>query len=76
METGRKFVIFTGGRCGSTTVAAELANHPEIICYGELFRPPPVMRPNFREWYEKFGVDFFSPHEKQFIPHVPNELLI
>ena len=67
LETGRKFVIFTGGRCGSTAVAAELANHPRIICYGELFRRASETRPDFRENYEKFGVDFFSPDEKQFI---------
>jgi hypothetical protein len=63
-------VIFTGGRCGSTTVSAELANHPEIICYGELFRRLAMKQSNFREKYEKFGVDFFSPDEKQFIRYL------
>lgn len=70
MKSGRKFVILTGGRCGSTAVAAELAHHPDIICYGELFFPPPIRQSNFREMYEKFGVDFFSPDETQFIPYL------
>lgn len=63
-------MIFTGGRSGSTAVAAELANHSEIVCYGELFFPNPDKRSNFREKYEEHGVDFFSPNEKQFIPYL------
>ena len=70
MQSARKFVIYTGGRCGSTAVAAELANHPEIVCYEELFRRRPATQPGFHEKYEKFGVDYFSPDEKQFIRYV------
>lgn len=73
MATGRKFVIITRGRSGSTAVAAELGNHPDIICYGELFYPKPMKRPNFREMYDKHGLDYLSPNEKLFIPYIVYE---
>lgn len=51
-----RFCIYTRGRSGSTAITEELNNHPQLTCYGEVFRPDPI------KWvtraYEKYGKDY------------------
>lgn len=39
MTLGRNFVIYTHGRTGSSVIVDHLEDHPNIVCYNELFHP-------------------------------------